>query len=63
MEPPASLAEWNEWVDAFLLSSGLAKRGDPIVLVAGRPLGKAKATNTIAVHAVGDLDRGYRAHR
>ena len=63
MEPPASLAEWNEWVDAFLLSSGLAKRGDPVVLVAGRPLGKAKATNTIAVHAVGDLDRGYRTHR
>ncbi len=63
MEAPAGLAEWNDWVDAFLLSSGMAKRGDPIVLVAGRPLGKAKATNTIAVHVVGDVERGYRAHR
>ena len=63
MEAPGTLSEWNDWVDAFLLSSGMARRGDAIVLVAGRPLGKAKATNTIAVHVVGDAERGYRAHR
>jgi len=33
------------------------------VLLAGRPLGRAKATNTIAVHFVGENERGYRAHR
>ncbi len=63
MEAPATLAEWNVWVDAYLLSHGLVARGDPIVLLAGRPLGRAKATNTIAVHFVGENERGYRAHK
>jgi len=52
--PPASgkISDWNAMVDAFLLEHELADDGDMIVLLAGRPLGKAKATNTIAVHRV-----------
>lgn len=62
--PPVSgfLSEWNESVDAFLVRRGLCKAGDPLVLVAGRPLGSAKATNTIAIHRVGE-SAGFRNSR
>jgi pyruvate kinase len=61
--PPktGTLGEWNEQVDNYLLEHGLAKPGDPIVLVAGKPLGKAKAANSIAIHRVGETQTGYRA--
>lgn len=59
---PASgrLSDWNQRADAELLERGLAQPGDPIVLVAGRPLGQAKATNTIAIHRVGEPTGAYR---
>jgi len=62
--PPGSgsLSEWNAAVDEYLLSRGIAKRGDAIVLLAGRPLGRAKATNTIAIHRVGDATGGYAGY-
>ncbi len=61
--PPASgtLGEWNERVDTYLVERGLAKIGDPIVLVAGKPLGQAKVTNSIAMHRVGQTMTGYRS--
>ncbi|MCK6476648.1 MAG: pyruvate kinase [Phycisphaerales bacterium] len=61
--PPktGTLGEWNEQVDNYLVGHGLAKPGDPIVLVAGKPLGKAKAANSIAIHRVGETATGYRA--
>jgi pyruvate kinase len=61
--PPASgsLTEWNKLVDAFLLSRGFAKAGDTILLIAGKPLGEAKRTNTIAIHKVGE-DSGFIGH-
>ncbi|MCC6428132.1 MAG: pyruvate kinase [Phycisphaerales bacterium] len=60
--PPASgtLGEWNEQVDRYLLEQGLVREGQPIVLVAGKPLGKPKMTNAIAIHRVGELGSGYR---
>lgn len=60
-KPPASghLSEWNAAVDELVVRRGLAKHGDPLVLVAGRPLGQAKATNTIAIHRVGE-PTGFR---
>lgn len=60
--PPATgkLSEWNESVDALLLEKGIVVNGDPIVLLAGRPLGHAKRTNTLAIHRVGE-PTGYRA--
>ncbi|MDX2147638.1 MAG: pyruvate kinase [Planctomycetota bacterium] len=63
--PPASgtLAEWNEMVDEYVLARGMARPGDAIVLLAGKPLGKAKATNTIAIHVIGESSTGYRLHR
>lgn len=63
-QPPGSgsLSEWNLAVDQYLLSRGLAQMGDPIVLLAGRPLGQAKKTNTIAIHRVGE-PLGFLEHR
>lgn len=64
-QPPASgsLSDWNTDVDACLLGRGLCDRGDPIVLLAGRPLGRAKATNTLAIHRVGESSAGFRSHQ
>ncbi|HYE62695.1 MAG TPA: pyruvate kinase [Phycisphaerales bacterium] len=62
-KPPGAgtLSEWNAAVDEYVLKRNLAAKGDAIVLLAGRPLGKAKATNTIAIHKVGEAT-GYTAH-
>lgn len=56
MDPPPGgvLSDWHRLIDRYLLTRELAKPGDSIVCLAGRPLGTAKATNTIAVHVVRD---------
>ncbi len=60
-DPPTEggLSLWNRTVDDHLVSLGLASPGDWIVLLAGRPLGVAKRTNTLTVHRVGEEDSGY----
>ena len=64
-QPPGNgtLSDWNAAVDVEVQVRGLAHVGDAIVLLAGRPLGQAKATNTIAIHKVGEQASGYRAHK
>lgn len=54
MDPPAggTISELNAAIDRYVLAKGLAQPGDTLVLLAGRPLGRAKATNTIAVHRI-----------
>ncbi len=60
--PPASgtLKEWNEQVDAYLIANAIAKPGDTVVLLAGKPLGVSKVVNSIAVHTVGESKSGWR---
>jgi pyruvate kinase len=60
-QPPGngSLSEWNQAVDSLLQAKGLAKPGDWVVLVAGRPLGRSAASNTIAVYQCGKPTSGY----
>jgi pyruvate kinase len=60
MNPPPSgkLSDWNAMVDQYVQSRNQAKKCDAIVLLAGRPLGQAKATNTIAICKVGE-STGY----
>ncbi|KAB1644096.1 pyruvate kinase [Gulosibacter chungangensis] len=41
-------------VDEYLLSTGRAKRGDKVVIVAGTPPGVPGSTNDLRVHRVGD---------
>jgi pyruvate kinase len=59
--PPGrgSLSEWNVALDEYLQSRGIAKRGEIVVLVAGRPLGRSKASNTLALFKVGEPTGGY----
>jgi pyruvate kinase len=63
--PPESgrLGDWTDMVERDLLSRGWAREGDPVVLLAGKPLGKARATNSIAILRIGDAEGGYRSHR
>lgn len=64
-QPPSSglLRDWTDQVEADLLRRGWASTGEPIVLLAGKPLGAAKATNSIAILCIGDPTGGYRSHK
>jgi pyruvate kinase len=61
--PSGSLADWNGMVDTYLLSKGVAKRGDKVLLLAGRPLGRARSTNAVAIHTLGEPTGGYHSHK
>ena len=56
---PATLAWFNLEVDMDLLELGWVEKNDPIVLVAGAPLGEQRATNALAAHRVGDPHSGF----
>jgi pyruvate kinase len=60
-KPPGrgTLSDWNAAVDEYLRARAIAKPGDYIVLVAGRPLAQAKASNTLAIYKVGEPTGGY----
>lgn len=62
--PPESglLAEWNAAVDDYLVAHKICRPGDPILLIAGKPLGQARVTNSIAIHRIGEVKSGFRAH-
>ena len=62
--PPASgrLSDWNDWAEAHLREIGWADQGDWVVLLAGKPLGESKRTNTMALHRIGDEHAGYAGH-
>lgn len=64
-KPPASgmLGEWTDMVEREVLDRGWVRTGEPIVLLAGKPLGAAKATNSIAIFYLGDPTGGYRSHK
>ncbi len=61
MEVPPSgmLAEWNAMVEKDLLELGWINPGDPIVMLAGKPLGVKGATSTLAVHYTGNQSTGF----
>jgi pyruvate kinase len=62
-EPPhtGTLAEFTDIAEADMESRGWAKHGDPIVLLAGKPLGEPRATNSLATLYCGDPMGGYRS--
>jgi len=62
-EAPEGLEAFTNVAEKDMLERGWIGRGDPVVLVAGKPLGEAKATNSIAILYVGDPRGGYRSHR
>jgi pyruvate kinase len=62
-QPPVSgsLFDFSRLVDNDVTRLGLARPGDVVILLAGRPLGTPKATDTIGVLRVGDPESGFPA--
>lgn len=58
---PGNLDEFTAAFDEILLRNRWVERGEPIVLLAGHPIGRSGSTNSLAVHYVGDPTTGYRA--
>jgi pyruvate kinase len=54
-----SLAAWNRRVEDDLLARGWVKPGEPVVLLAGWPLGEHGSTSAMAVHYVGNPATGF----
>jgi len=52
--PDGTFSSWFTGVDAFVISSGLASPGDPVLFLAGKPLGTPKVVNTITTRRVGE---------
>ena len=61
-EAPPNLTEWTDMVDDDLQRLGIAPRGAPVIMMAGKPLGSTRNTNTMATHLVGQPGGGYRGH-
>ncbi|MFN3165860.1 MAG: pyruvate kinase [Phycisphaeraceae bacterium] len=55
--PPIDNRLMLETVDQVLLERDWARRGDPILVARGFPMGVAGTTNTVQVHYVGDVCR------
>ena len=61
-EPPVSgrLRDWTDMVEADLLARGLVVHGDPVILIAGKPLGGTSAQDSLSILRVGDAQSGFR---
>lgn len=57
-DAPPSIDAWVKMVDEDLIAKGWATDGTRIVLVAGEPLGVAKATSSVITHVVQSPGRG-----
>jgi pyruvate kinase len=60
---PERLGDFTDIVERDMLARGWVRPGEPVVLLAGKPLGQVKATNSIAIFYIGDPVGGYRSHR
>jgi pyruvate kinase len=61
-DPPASLAAFNILAEQQLLARDFVKPGDPVVLLAGLPLGEHATTNTMAIHYTANPVTGFMRH-
>ncbi|MDQ6676579.1 MAG: pyruvate kinase, partial [Acidobacteriota bacterium] len=50
-----STDEMLEQMDRMLLEQKLCRRGEPVVFVAGQPVGHAGTTNIMKIHTVGEI--------
>jgi pyruvate kinase len=60
---PERLGQFTDMAERDTLDRAWVKEGDPVVLLAGKPLGEVRATNSIAILKIGDPSGGYRSHR
>jgi len=58
--PRGKLRTWTDQVEDMLVARGLVAEGDPVLLVAGKPLGAILAQSTVAILRVGDQSSGFR---
>lgn len=63
IDMPSDLDGFTALIDELLLARGWVERGEPIVILAGHPIGRVGSTNSLAVHHVGDPSTGYRRRR
>ncbi len=63
-DPPPSgrLADWTDMVERDLIGRAWARKGETVLLLAGKSLGTAKSTNGLAIFRLGDPHGGYRSH-
>jgi len=47
---PESLQSFTAEMDAYIRERGLAKSGEPVLFVAGHPIGLGGSTDSLAVH-------------
>ena len=61
-DPPhkGRLRNWTDQVEDMLVARELVQEGDPVLLVAGKPLGAILAQSTVAILRVGDPASGFR---
>jgi pyruvate kinase len=52
---PSHRSDFARLADRYILDHGLARRGEPIVLLGGKPFTDPGATNTAAVRFVGEM--------
>src|SRR5262245_1103074 len=62
-DAPATLAGFTDLAERDMLARGWLARGEPVLPLAGKPLGEPKATNSLATLYIGDPNGGYRSHR
>jgi len=55
---PQHRSDFARVVDQFALVKGWVKKGDPILLIGGKPLDNAASVNTVAIRYAGDLATG-----
>jgi pyruvate kinase len=60
---PEGLGLFTDLAERDMLARGWIRTSEPMVLLAGKPLGQVKATNSVAMLFVGDPNGGYRAHK
>jgi pyruvate kinase len=62
-DAPIGLGDFTDLAERDMLARNWVRKGDVTVLVAGKPLGQAKATNSLAILTIGDPIGGYRSHK
>lgn len=58
MDAPEVFDDFTGAVDKLLLARRIAKRGEPVIVVAGLPLGAPRVTNQLAIHTVAQSGTG-----
>ena len=59
--PPGEAPEAEALANGAAAIRGWVEHGTPVVLMAGKPLGKPKVTTMIAIHYIGYFT-GFRSH-